>query len=152
MLAYRTVPARHKDAHGSLARSSLTWAPRAAWFCRWGSPWSIGFALPLLMLVGILPAVGALGSPTSAFTGQMAFAQNFSSQLDINGNGVQDILDDWLDGRVTYDELRLEAVSATPLSAKARVQPAAVGDGFPQGIKPAEGGWQAGRLRLSAHR
>ena len=89
MLAYRTVLARHKVPFGSLVRSSLPWAPRAAWICRLGSPWSIGFALPLLMLVGILPAVGALAAIPATQTGQMTFAPNFASPLDENGNSVR---------------------------------------------------------------
>jgi len=148
MLAYRTVLARHREHDGSLVRSSLPEAPRAAWICRLGSPWSIGFALPFLMLVGILPAVGALASQPAGPTGHMTFAQNFASQLDENGNGVEDILDDWLDGRVVFDELRQTAVSNTRPMAKDQVVGSPAGDGFPNGARPAEGGWQAGRLRL----
>jgi hypothetical protein len=148
MLAYRTVLARHRELDGSFVRSSLLEAPRAAWICRLGSPWSIGFALPLLMLVGILPAVGALAAIPAAQTGQMTFAQNFASQLDENGNGMEDILDDWLDGRVVFEDLRQTAVSATRSMSKGQVEDSPAGDGFPSGANPAEGGWLAGRLRL----
>ncbi len=95
MLADRTVLARPKALDGSVFRSSRPSAPRAAWICRLGSPRSIGFALILLMLVGILPAVGA------------------PIQLDNDGNGVEDLLDEWMAGRTRWEDLRQTALAAT---------------------------------------
>jgi len=130
MLADRTVLARHKALDGSLFRSSRPLAPRAAWICRLGSPRSIGFAFFVLMLVGILPAVGAV------------------TQLDHDGNGVEDILDEWLAGRVDWEDLRLTSLAATIRAGTDKAADSSTPDEFPLNSRPAEGGWLAGNVRL----
>jgi hypothetical protein len=130
MLADRTVLARHKALDGSFFRLSRPSAPRAAWFCRLGSPRSIGFAFFVLMLVGILPAVGA------------------ATQLDNDGNGVEDILDEWLAGRAGWDDLRLTAMAATIRQGTGKAANFSIPDDFPLNAKPTEGGWLAGNVRL----
>jgi len=130
MLADRSVLAPYKALDGSLFRSSRHSAPRVAWICRLGSPRSIGFALILLMLVGILPAVGA------------------PLQLDNDGNGVEDLLDEWLAGRARWEDLRQTALAATMREGTAKAADSSTSDDFPSGVKPAEGGWKAGNLRL----
>ena len=80
-------------------------APRAAAFCRLGSPLNTRFAPVLLVFVGILPAV-VLSGPLPDFSAD----QNVSvAPLEASGpevftdkdsNGVEDILDQWLDGHI----------------------------------------------------
>jgi len=148
MLAHRTVLARHMAQDGFLVRSSCPRAPRAAWICRLGSPRRIRFALISLMLVGILPAVGTLAANQVVPTGHLTFAERFDSQLDKDGNGMEDLLDAWLAGRASYDDLRRTSVAA-PLSAGGpKTGSSSTNDGFQMGVKPAEGGWSAGNLRL----
>ncbi len=130
MLADRTVLARHKAHDGSLFRSSRPLAPRVAWICRLGSPRSIGFAFFVLMLVGILPAVGV------------------ATQLDNDGNGMEDILDEWLAGRAEWDDLRLTALGSTIREGHDKTTDFSSPDDFPLNARPAEGGWLAGNLRL----
>jgi hypothetical protein len=144
MLADRTVLARHTVLDGSCFRSSPPKAPRAAWICRLGSPWSIGFALLNLMLVGILPAVG---TPAS-WAYQQTFADRFDSRLDHNGNGVEDILDAWLAGQVSFGDLRQTAVAMTNRAAAKNAPGSHPEEEFPAAAEMAPGGWQAGRLRL----
>ncbi len=148
MLADRSVLARHKALDGSLVRSSRLQAPRAAWICRLGSSWSIGFALILLMLVGILPAVGVLASTPPVPAGQSTFSDRFAAQLDHDGNGTEDLLDAWLAGRVEWGDLRRAAVAASLREGVAQAVGSSLTDGFSAGSEPAEGGWRAGNLRL----
>jgi len=130
MLADRTVLARLKALDGSFFRSSRPLAPRAAWICRLGSPRSIGFAFFVLMLVGILPAVGV------------------ASQLDNDGNGLEDVLDEWLAGRAGWDDLRLTALASTMRVGTDKAADSSASNNFPPNAKPAEGGWLAGNVRL----
>ena len=144
MLAYRTVLARHKVMDGSCFRSSPPTAPRAAMICRLGSPRSIGFALTLLMLAGILPAVGNWDVVAAAHAGQPDFAERFDSQLDQNGNGLEDLLDAWLDGRSGFEDLRAAAV-AGPMRASVEIGGLVVKTSLPAGAEPGGGSWQAGK-------
>ncbi|MEN8006944.1 MAG: S8 family serine peptidase [Candidatus Krumholzibacteriota bacterium] len=112
-----------------------------------GSPRSIGFALLFLMLVGILPAAGDRALIAVAHAAPSDFTAGFDSRLDENGNGLEDLLDAWLDGRVGFDDLRAAAVSA-PLRAAAAADGMSGESAFPAGMEPAGGSWQAGNLRL----
>ena len=148
MLADCTIPARHKVLDGSHVRSSRLQAPRAAWNCRLGSPLSIGFALSLLMLMGVLPTVEVLASTPTAPSREVTFAERFAAQLDHDGNGTEDLLDAWLAGRAEWEDLRRTAVVVPPRAAVAKNGGLSATDGFPAGAKPAEGSWRAGNLRL----
>ena len=141
MLANRTVLAQEKVTDGSCFRSSPPTAPRAAMICRLGSPRSIGFALTFLMLVGILPAVGNLDMAAAAPTGQLVFGERFDSQLDQNGNGLEDLLDAWLAGRSDFEDLRTAAV-AGPVRAATRAGGLPAKTSHPTGAEPAGGSWQ----------
>jgi len=148
MLANRTAPARHKVLDGSLVRSSCHQAPRAAWFCRLGSPWSIGFALLTLMLAGIPPAARGPFSAAAAYGRTDTSSENFDLFLDHDGNGIEDILDQWTSGQVSFADLRAAAVKA-PLREQAKAGPAGdAGALRPGQIPPAQGDWQQGNLRL----
>jgi len=148
MLADRTVLARHMALDGSFLRSSRHQAPRAAWICRLGSPRSIGFALTLLMLVGILPAVEALASPSAAYTQNMTFPEMFVAQLDNDGNGVEDLLDEWLAGRAEWEDLRQAALAATMREGAGKASGSSLAGDLAPEARPTGGGWQAGNLRL----
>ncbi len=147
MLANRTEPARHTASDGSLVRSSRHPAPRAAWICRLGSPRSIGFALLLPMLVGIPPAVGAQVLFPSLSAVSAGFAARFDRELDHDGNGLEDVLDAWLDGRASFVELRERSVSASHRAA-AKAVTGEPGDPLPAHFTPAEGSWRQGRVRI----
>ncbi len=147
MFANRTVPARHKVTDGSRFRSNPPEAPRAALNCRLGSPWSIGFALAFLMLVGILPAVGTTDTVAPAHAAQPVFTAGFDSRLDRNGNGLEDLLDEWLDGRVDFQDLRAAAVAAPARAAVGSVSLVEKSTHLTE-TEPAGGSWQAGHLRL----
>ena len=69
-------------------------APRAAAFCRHGSLLGALFASVLMVLGGVLPAAGSSSG-------------DGIGTLDADGNGVEDILDRWLAGQATWDDLRL---------------------------------------------
>ena len=113
MRAFRTAIARHWAPDGSRFRLSRRQAPRAAWFCRLGSPRGIGFALVILMLVGTLPAAEGFLTPCAAAARSQSFADEFDTRLDHNLNGVEDALDDWLIGRSSFADLRGVAVAAS---------------------------------------
>jgi hypothetical protein len=100
------------------------------------------------MLVGILPAVEVLASIPAASSLHMTFAERFTTQLDHDGNGREDLLDAWLAGRVEWEDLRRAAVVAPRWAVVEKDGGWSATDGFPAGVKPAEGGWRAGYLRL----
>ena len=148
MLANRTVSAPQLDLDGFGFRLSQPKAPRAAWICRLGSPWSIGFAIIYLMLVGILPAVGDTASWAVPQAFSSEFASRFASELDHDGNGVEDILDAWLAGRRSFGDLRQATVAVAQIAAAEKSRSPFPVDDLLAGAEPAGGGWQAGRLRL----
>ncbi|MFT5234475.1 MAG: hypothetical protein ACI9UQ_002521, partial [Candidatus Krumholzibacteriia bacterium] len=65
---------------------------------------SIGFALTLLLLGGILPAVEGLYSTSLAASD---FAEPVTAELDLDSNGVEDILDAWQIGAKNWNDLQL---------------------------------------------
>lgn len=98
---------------------------------------SIGFALTLLLLGGILPAVEGLFSS--------AFAVSAANQLDRNNNGIEDVLDAWLTGAKSWSDLqRASAPAVVPTEEWQKSH----SSGFPSGIAPASGPVQAGQIRL----
>ncbi len=128
----RTERARHT------ARRVPVWlsAPRAAAFCRLGSPLITGFAPLLLVLAGILPA--AVPSAHAA----MSVMDSFVPGKDRDGNGIEDVLDAWREGNAPWDLLRTSARSE-------RADAALRNGGLPTADKtPATGGWADDRLRI----
>ena len=118
-------------------RPHIQKAPRAAAFCRQTSLRRTVFAITLVVLAGMLPAVASssVNSPSSS--------QIFDSQMDRNNNGVEDLLDAWLSGQKNWLQLRTEAAPVIGPENKA-------GDGgnFPPGDHPVEAVWAANQLRI----
>lgn len=128
----RTDRARHM---ASRVPDGLS-APRAAAFCRPGSPPNTRFAPLRLVLAGILPAAALallLLSPASVA------GASPDSGIDRDGNGVEDLLDRWLGGQAGWQELR-EAARG-PASATSKAAP-------PAGKIPESGSWAADRVRI----
>gem|GEM_PF-2173320 len=132
----RTVKAGHKARSACIASP----APRGAADCRRASRFTIRSALPLLMVAGMLPAAAGsfAASPTPVFSDS---ADAFDRRLDLDGNGIEDLLDRWLAGEVVFADLR--AVAAPP--AKTGDDP---GSAFPAGKTPAGTVWSRGMVRL----
>jgi len=106
MFANRTAKARPVVLGGVVSAQPHPLAPRVAFGCRLGSRLSIGLALILLVLVEILPTVGVSG-------GQALAADQI---VDADANGVEDILDQWYTGHVSWGELtQAAAPSRAPL-------------------------------------
>ena len=82
----------------------------------------------------------------------------FDTRLDADGNGVEDILDGWLSGRLTWPDLRQAAVAgadaarlAAEKAARAQVdgpEKALWPDAAPPALADETGPWVAGKLRL----
>lgn len=151
MLANRREKARYDALDCTFARSGNQTAPRAAFFCRPDSLLSIGFALTLRVLVGILLAVGLPPSAEATslpnrLPGSATAAERFSHQLDQDGNGIEDLLDQWLVGAATWADLQ-QAVRPARLTAT-EGQKSALPDNFPNGVAPASSVVANGRLRV----
>ncbi len=143
MLADRTGNARHDATDCCFVPSGNQKAPRAAFPCRLDSARSIGFALTLLMLWGILPAVGFHTSVAQA--ADATARERFTQQLDHDGNGVEDLLDQWLAGTRQWSDLQA-AVRPAMATDSADVMHAKAA--FPGGDAPASAVVAEGRLRL----
>ncbi len=109
-------------------------APRAAAFCRQTSLLNTVFAVTLIVLTGMLPAVAQ-----SSSTGQTS-AQYIDSKLDKDNNGVDDLLDQWQNGLLSWSDLRQKAA---PVPA-----PSKDVESFPQGVKPKQGVWKENLIRI----
>lgn len=110
-------------------------APRAAAFCWQSSLRRTVFAVTLLVLAGMLPAV-VHSAPVFHCSSEF-----IDARLDRDHNGLEDLLDDWLAGGTSYAALRLEA--APPSEEKT---PAS--NNFPYGIEPAQTSWKEGLIRI----
>ncbi len=141
MLAYRTEKTRHDALGYPIALLGNRTAPRAAFFCQLGSRMSIGFARTLLMLAGILLAVGL---PTLA-NAAMA-AESLTDQIDNNGNGIEDLLDQWRAGSAKWSDLQ-QAGRRPALRYESQLKSSASAS-FPNGVAPASAVVAAGRLRV----
>ncbi|MFT5315067.1 MAG: hypothetical protein ACI9UK_000898, partial [Candidatus Krumholzibacteriia bacterium] len=146
MLALRTEKVTTEVNGHRFLRNVCQPTPRVAFFCRQGQSLSIGFALTLLLLGGILPAVEGLYSTSLAASD---FAEPVTAELDLDSNGVEDILDAWQIGAKNWNDLQL-AVSparATHLESATNGQKSQSAN-FPNGVAPAGGPIQAGQVRL----
>ncbi len=114
-------------------------APRAAAFCRQTSLRRTVFAMTLVVLTGMLPAV-VLSS-----VNPLSSAQIFDAKLDSDHNGVEDLLDAWLSGRQSWMDLRTEAAPVATAPAVDRGLPAA---DFPGGEAPLQAVWAANQIRI----
>ncbi len=114
-------------------------APRAAALCRQTSLGSTVFVITLVVLAGMLPAVSFSAS------NPLTSAQIFDSKVDLDGNAVEDILDDWLAGHKDWDDLRAEAAPGPWFNAEDQAADGAV---FPMGQTPAEAVWSKKHLRI----
>ena len=148
MRASRPDRARHKVTVALPVGREKRQAPRAAVICRSGIPGSIGFALTLLMLVGILPAAEVSAAPPGALSPQATSVERFDHLLDRDGNGVEDLLDRWLTGAATWTDLRDAAVAAPAVRDAAKAAGPSEAAAFPGDIRPEAAVWQQGRLRL----
>ena len=146
MPADRTGKAR-PDAHGCVFPGNADHpAPRAAFFCRPGPYLRLGFALFLLTLGGIWPAVEGI---PAAHAAPAAFTGNFSRQLDHDGNGIEDLLDRWLAGKAVWADLQEAArPTAAALDSSAEAKAGAQLSGNGGGPLPASSVLAAGRLRV----
>jgi len=149
MFANRTGEARHEATGCGLTAFSNQTAPRAPFSWRLGFPVSIGFALTLLVLGGILPAVGLLISPAEAATlpreslpASATAGERFTHRLDHDRNGIEDLLDRWHAGAVQWSALQ-QAVQP-PLTAGA----GATKSGLPDGPAPASAVVANGQVRV----
>jgi len=133
MFADRTAKAKCDVRGGRAVRAGRHTTPRGAYCCRLGFRWRIGFALTLLMLMGVLPAAGAniplAGAPR-----------------DHNGNGIEDILDRWRVGQATWNDLRTASQPARPNSQY--LNDAGPVETPPGAVLPANGTVALGQLRL----
>lgn len=133
-----SVSRTERVRHMAQAAPHLRLAPRAAAFCRFGSPPVTRFAPVLLVLVGILPAV---------FFPAFVFASPFEELdstfpkpvplVDADANGVEDLLDQWLNGSRSWEELR--STAGAPSFIQASPAPKSI---------PASGPWAEGGLRV----
>jgi len=133
MLAFHSDKARHN--HGCCRGGNL--APRAVTFCRIGIPLSTWFALIVLVLCGILTAASGYSQPISS---TISTENSFDLELDSNRNGIEDVLDSWLQGRSDWEDLRQVARPSRPTDKSAH--------NFGTNASPGGGAWQAGQLRL----
>jgi hypothetical protein len=95
-----------------------------------------------MLLIPVLIALLALPSPASGARGGIWPP---AGVVDADGNGVEDLLDEWLAGRLSWERLRLEASPVEALSKSG-------GEGWPAEVpleanEPGEG-WLGGNLRL----
>ncbi len=113
--------------------------PRPGACCRSALVVGIGFAT-LVLMPTLRPA--AAGYPLPSDDPLQAFA----SELDRDGNGVEDLLDAWRAGRRPFADLRDEAMAAPRREAAkaAADEPATV----PEPLKSADGPWARGQVRL----
>ncbi len=125
----------HTDCarHMAKGRPHILPAPRAAAFCWQSSLCRTVFAVTLVVLAGMLPAVVHAAAVSSA--------EYFDTRLDRNHNGVEDILDHWLSQQKTWSDLRHEA-APTP------AEKASSSNDFPHGIEPAQASWNEGLVRI----
>lgn len=114
--------------HIDCARPVAAWAPHIR---RQRSPISAPFAAIALVLLGMLPAV-----PPATANG-LASATYFQQNLDRDGNGVEDLLDDWMSGQTTWQELR---ETASPAGEAPRH--------YPFGKMPAQKVWSRNQVRV----
>ncbi len=110
-------------------------APRAAAFCWQSSLHRTVFAITLMVLAGMLPAV------IQAMPMTHTSAEYIDTSLDLDHNGLEDILDAWVSGEKSFADLRLVAA---PL---ARNNASSVNN-FPHGIEPAQKSWDEGMIRI----
>jgi hypothetical protein len=129
MITHRADTARHATGR-SVTDQSVN---RAAAFCRSGSFSPAIWALVLVVLGGILPTVG--------------LASAAAVPSDADGNGVEDVLDRWLAGRATWQDLRTE--SRHPRAAAAQADKAAEEE-FSGPVQPAAGSWTEEQVRIIA--
>ncbi len=130
MLRFRAAVARRSASN--ILRVAP--APPAAVSCRHRPGFIIGFALTLLLVIGPPPVAVASASRS---------ASQFDLTLDHDRNGVEDFLDGWVGGTVSWQDLRLLAAGdqgLLPGQEKSLPQP--------PGLAPAGGIWQAGGLRV----
>ncbi len=110
-------------------------APRAAAFCWQTSLGRTVFAVTLMVLAGMLPAVLFAQFPLTTS------AQSIDTRLDRDHNGSEDLLDSFLQGKTSWADL--QQVAAPPLTDQ---QSSA--NQFPHNIKPVEATWSKGQLRI----
>ncbi len=109
-------------------------APRAAALCRQQSLRRIVFAI-ILVLAGMLPAVNSLASNS------LSSREYFEKNLDLDGNGIEDLLDHWYAGNKSWAELRL---ATTPrIESQTQEQ-----ESFPGDALPVQKVWKNNLIRL----
>lgn len=136
------VPRTERARHTAQAEPLRHLAPRAAALCRLGSPLNTRFAPFLLVFVGILPAAGLGGPLPENSPAEKAALEIYS---DIDNNGVEDLLDQWLDGQRSWQELR-DVSGSLPSDPQLDIA------GSSAGLSPLaslpSGAWGAGGLRV----
>jgi Subtilase family len=110
-------------------------APRAAALCRQLSLRCIVFAITLVVLAGILPAVASSALPPASSQ------EYFDDNLDRDRNGVEDLLDRWLSGDKNWTDLRLAA-------APDPVKKSGDQESFPKNLLPSQSVWEKDLIRL----
>ncbi len=130
-----------QTAHCSMRTVS---APRVGTSCRARSTLTIGFALTLLLVAWGLPVtVAPWLTMGTALASDHETKSSGSSSLDMNFNSIDDTLDRWLGGNLSWAELRQAAVKP-----QISVLPAEkVGLPFDKSM-PADGAFQAGKVRV----
>lgn len=134
MHASRTKSARHETRGHPTGRP----VPRAAARRRLRNVLGIGFACTVLMLPAVPPA--AAGTPSY----HDPLATSFAGLRDDDGNGVEDVLDDWRAGRAAWHELRDRSVADARRATADKAAPA-WNAAVPA---PAPGPWSRGRTRI----
>jgi len=102
----------------------------------------------LAALLGLL--VLGMGQSARAAVYAAESAERFDRELDRDGNGIEDLLDQWRTGQRTWQDLRNATVHRAE-AARDRAAKAAGGDvaePLPSGLVPAGGSWQQGGLRV----
>ena len=146
MLALRTEKVTTEVNGHRFLRNVSHPTPRVAFFSRQGPSLSIGFALTLLLLGGILPAVEGIYSTSLAASD---LAGSVTADLDLDNNGVEDLLDAWQVGAKSWSDLQSAVFPARDIHPESddngqKSQSA----NFPNGVAPAGGPIQAGQVRL----
>lgn len=107
----------------------------------------IWFAFFVLMSSAFPPAAAGQTNSSEPFTAADPFLTSFAGVRDRDGNGVEDVLDQWRAGRVAWADMRDEAVKAPRRAAAdkaALTEPA-----WPaQTVPPAPGAFSLGQTRI----